>query len=147
MKKFVLTFLMIISAVIVANAQNSDWDQAAEQFVNGFGEESQQITDIFRQMGINATMTADYDARSKEIVMEVMFEPQIWNILNTEAMKAGKAENLRSYQESYKTDPDFRNFIDKMHRANATFRVKYSCLQGGTVKSKDFTITPKEIMK
>ena len=147
MKKFVLSFLMIFSAMIVANAQNSEWNEAVNEFLSEFGDQAKEMTESFRQMGINATMTADYDAPSKELVMEVMFDPQMWNMFNADAMKAGKAENLRSYQESYRTDPEFREFIDLMQKANAKFRVKYSCRQGGTVKSKDFTITPAEIMR
>ena len=147
MKKFVLSFLMILSAMIVANAQNSEWNQAVNNFVKQYAAQANQMTEAFRQRGLKASMTFEYNALAKELVSEVMFEPQVWNTFNDNAMNVGKTETLRSYKQSYKTDPDFKHFIDLMQKANAKFRVKYSCRQGGTVKSKDFTITPAEIMR
>lgn len=137
---------MIFTTVTIANAQTSDWNNAVKQFVEETRNKSQELTENFRQMGIDATMSAEYNALARELVMEVMFQPQIWNMFNNQAVQAGKAENVRSYQVSYKTNPDFRHFIDLMKQANAKFRVKYSCKEGGTVKSKDFTITPSEII-
>ena len=147
MKKLVISFLMILSAVVIADAQNSAWERAVKQYLSDFGSHSKETTESFKQMGINATMTAEYDSAAKDLIMEVMFEPQVWSMLDNNALQAGKNGTLQSFQKSYKTNQDFRNFIVLMKHANAKIRVKYSCRQGGTVKTKDFIIYPEEIMK
>ena len=147
MKKTLLILFCVLTCFAFANAQSVSWDEAVETFLDEMEGDLDTVRDAFAEMGIEVDPSAKYDAAKKEIVLEMRFEPAIWSYFNSEAMHAAKTENLRSYQSSYKSDSDFRRFIDLMGRNNAKFRIIYSCIENGRVKIKDFTITPAEIKK
>lgn len=145
MKKSLLTLLLVFGAFAFMNAQS--WQETAEEYAELLNGEMDAVTDTFLQMGIEVTGSARYDASANQIVMDLNFEPVIWDFFNKEAMKVGKQTTLEEYQNTYKTDADFKEVIKEMKANGASFKIEYTCIKNGKVQAKSFTITPKEIMR
>lgn len=145
MKKSLLTLLLIFGAFTFMNAQS--WKETAEEYADLLNSEMDLVTDTFSQMGINATGSAHYNASTNQIVMDLNFEPVIWDFFDKNAMDVARSTTLEEYQNSYKTDADFKEVIDEMKANGASFKIEYTCLKNGEIQVKSFTITPKEIIR
>lgn len=146
MKKIISLFSML-AVFFVMNAQSDLWNYAVNEFLNEMETEVNSIAESFAESGIKATGSVDYNAAKRQLIIDIRFEPQIWNLFNSEAMEVSKNTTLEDFRQSYRTDSDFRYFIDLMKDNNASFKVAYSCMENGRVKTKDIVITPAEIMR
>lgn len=145
MKKFVALFVFFLSLLSV-NAKEISWNEELNMFLEGFKEESKDIEQEFTSLGIDAKVSCGYIEAKKQIYIDVRFKEAIWNLFNEPLMKEAKEDMLKEYKESYRTDKDFATFINDMKSYNYTFLISYSTLKNGKVESKDFTITPQEII-
>lgn len=144
MKKIFLTFVAMLF-MVVANAQS--WSEAVNEYVTGMNESAPLLEQVFKQSGLNVKVSTSYNEATKELVSEVKFEPHVWNAMGNANIKAAKTEQLNSYRTSFKTDAEFSDFVRKMKQNGAKFLTIYSCVENGKNKTKNFVITPDEIMK
>ena len=127
------------------NAQS--WKQTAEEYANELNRDMDIAAQAFQEMGIDATGSARYDASTNQMIIGLNFDPAIWDIFDKNAMDVAKQTNLEEYQNSYKTDADFRTLIDEMKANGASFKIEYTCMKNGKLQVKSYTITTKEIIR
>lgn len=145
MKKL-FTLFVFCFCLLSVNAQNSSWNDEVQMFLEGFNEEANEMESEFTSMGLDAKVTSTYIEAKKQINIDIRFQETIWSLFNDSLMKEAKAGMIQGYQESYRTDPDFAKFVDEMKANHSSFLVSYSTLKDGKVLTKDFTITPEEII-
>ena len=146
MKK-ILSLLLLCFSILPAIAQSDVWNETVQNFIKEFDKTTDAISKEFKNLGIDATAKSGYNPVGNEIILDVRFQQeQLWNMFDKNAMDAAKAAMIQEYKTSYAQDPDFALFIKLMKDNKACFKVSYSFEKNGKVNSKDFTITPQEIM-
>lgn len=146
MKKLLSLFILCLCILPISAQTTVSWNELVTMFLSSFEGETKTIEDQFASMGIDSKVTSGYDEQKKQILLEISFPEYIWNFFDSNAIKAAKDTMIAEYKNTYRTQPDFVAFIKEMDANGASFHVSYITEKDGKKLTKDFTITPKEIM-
>ena len=134
--------------IVMLNAAQT-WKEFAQEFTQTTNENSVLLESYFRSLGINIKIYSSYTSDPNELVMDLRTGTEkLWKELTKkDSMVVIKSTMLQQYRQYYRTDEEFRKSIETMKSSNGQFRIIISYLKNNSLKTKDISITPDEIMR
>lgn len=146
MKKLFFSFLLLM-VMLPLGSSAITLDEAIQYFTIETNRYGKSFEASMSRHDVSVEFSSGYDPMKREFIMSMIFDKKFFDNLNGKAMKKAKQTTLQEWSHNYKTQPQFKEMVDKAKEINGIFRVVYSCSKGGDkLKSKDYKITPDEII-
>lgn len=146
MKKFFLTFLLIIPAFF-ANAQGiKAWNDQLDDFIDVFNQVNPALDQLYSDKGISTFGFTYYDPETQNVVMEAsIFDSNDFNKVDDELMAQVKGIALNHLTNSAAKNARINSIVNEFDKRNTDIILLYTASENNNRVTKSTTITPKEI--
>lgn len=136
MKKLALAICMCAVTLFTASAQTLAWSTVADIFTTMLDSQASSLEQEFKQMGLDVTVSSNYNEAQKTIEMNLTFPDSqafIVQAMDSSILDMMKAQFVEAFVADDENGDEMKMIIDSMEKNNG--KIAINMKSGSTQKS------------
>lgn len=146
MKKYFLTILLMLPALL-SNAQGiKAWNDMLDDFIDVFNKVNPTLDQLYADNGVMTAGFTYFEPETGNVVMEAeVIDPSTFANIDNEVMDQAKNQVVNHLAKSTKSSSRINSVVNEFDKRNTNVVLLYSTNQNGNRVTKQVTVTPSEI--